>query len=226
MFKKALIIIPFALLVGVTQVQAFSTLLPSVSTVQEKIEERVLLAKQEMDLGIRYANPVINGVFKDNILLNLAYISGRIQNTAEINWDEVRKPSKYEFVLQPGQMFAYHDGINPVYQNSVVKIGGSHFGAQDGYRSSGYLYGDGVCHFATLMNWAAKDAGLEVIAPTNHNFAPVPGVDPVYGTSIYYDPAQSAVSAAQNLYIKNTFDYPVTISIESTGDNISVGVYK
>lgn len=226
MFKKALIIIPFAVFFGSTQVQAFSTILPRAALKQQQVSERTLLAQHDMDLSIRYANPAINDVFKNNILLNIAYISGRVQHADQVNWEDMKRPNKYEFTLQPGQMFAYHDGILPEYQKDIVKVGGSHFGAQDGYVSSGYLYGDGVCHFASLLHWAALDAGLEVVAPTNHNFAMIPGIAPVYGTAIYYDPGQPAVSAAQNLYIRNTFDHPVTISIESSGDRVSVRVYK
>lgn len=226
MFKKILTIIPIAVFLGATQVHALSTVFPSVSAVQQEAVTKNVLAKQHMDLSVRYAQPVINGVFSDNILLNLAYISGRVQNASQINWDEIRKPSTYTFTLQPGQVFAYHDSILPKYQNDVAKIGGSHFGAGDGYRSSGYLFGDGVCHLASLINWAARDAGLEVVAPTNHNFAMIPGIDPVYGTAIYYDPYQPAVSAQQNLYVKNTYNFPVTITIESTGDTVRVGVYK
>jgi hypothetical protein len=226
MFKQALIIIPFAVFIGASQVQAFSAALPSANTVREAQTERTLLAQQELDLSIRHVDPGINGVFKDNILLNFAYLSGRVNNASQVNWDEVRKPVTYEFTLQPGEVFAYHDSILPQYQADVVKIGGSHFGGEDGYRSSGYLYGDGVCHFASLINWTAQSAGLEVLAPTNHDFAMIPGIDRVYGTAIYYAYGQPEVSSMQNLYVKNTFDHPVTFAFESAGDTLTVRVYK
>lgn len=226
MVKKLLTIIPIAVFFGATQAQAFTAVLPSVSTINETYTEKTLLAKQDMDLSIRYANPVTNDVFKDNILLNFAYMSGRVQNARQVNWDEVREPATYEFTLQPGQVFAYHDSILPEFQKDVVKIGGSHFGSEDGYRSSGYLYGDGVCHLASLINWAARSASLEVVAPTNHDFAKIPGIDRVYGTAIYYAYGQPEISAMQNLYIRNNFDYPVTFAIESIQDSVSVTVYK
>lgn len=225
MFKKLFIIIPFAVYSGAVQVNAYTGVLPS-STHKEVVIEKTFLAEQTMDLSIRYPEPYINGVFKDNILLNLAYLSGKVQNAAQVNWDEIRKSSSYEFTLQPGEVFAYHDGVLPQFEGRVTKIGGSHFGGEDGYRSSGYLYGDGVCHFATLINWTAQSAGLQVTAPTNHNFAPVPGVDPIYGTSIYYAYGQPEVSGMQNLYVENTYEYPVTIHFTAEGNSLKVSIYR
>ncbi len=227
MFKKLLFIIPIAIFLGAVQVQAFSHSIAGVEASKEaSLTQKKLLSSDSMSLQNRYANAYINDVFKDNILLNLAYLSGRVENASQVNWDDVRKPSRYEFTLQPGQVFAYHDDVLPEFAGKVEKIGGSHFGAADGYRSSGLLYGDGVCHFATLINWAAQDAGLRVVAPTNHNFAVIPGIDPKYGTSIYYSPESPAVSQMQNLYVENTLEVPVTFVFENKGDSLEVRIYK
>mgnify|MGYP004417309561 CR=1 FL=1 len=225
MFKKLLLIIPIAIFFGAMQVQAYSSSVPQATAIKEQSHQQ-LLSKDEMSLQNRYSNAYINDVFKDNILLNLAYLSGRVENASQINWDDVRTPSTYEFTLQPGEVFAYHDDVLPEFEGRIAKIGGSHFGAIDGYRSSGALYGDGVCHFATLINWAARDAGLKVVAPTNHNFAVVPGIDPMYGTSIYYDPNQPTVSQMQNLYVENNLDVPVTFVFNNKGDALEVSIYK
>jgi len=54
----------------------------------------------------------------------------------------------------------------------------------------------------------ASEAGLEVVAKVNHDFYPVPGVPREYGTSIYHL-AGSHSSRLQNLYIRNSYEFPV-----------------
>lgn len=185
-----------------------------------------LLAKHQMSLETRYANKVINDIFKDNILLTLAYMSGRVHNASEVNWDKVRESSRYELVLQPGEVFAYHDDVLPEYRGRTIVTTHAQFGPQQGFRSSGYLYGDGVCHFASLITWAARDAGLKVTAPTSHDFANIPEVPKMYGTSIVTTGTPSLNAERQNLYVENTFDTPVRIVFNYVNNELSVAVYK
>src|SRR5437667_7858984 len=75
-----------------------------------------LLAKREMSLENRYGNKFVNDVFKDNILLTLAYLSGKVQNPSKINWEQVKASSRYDVVLNPGDVFAYHDDVLSEYK--------------------------------------------------------------------------------------------------------------
>lgn len=225
MFKKLLIAIPFALSIAAMPVHGMSPFVPLFPAEYEP-QQNELLASSELDLGSRYSNSYISNVFKDNILLNLSYLAGRVQNADQVYWANIRKPFSHEFVLKPGEVFAYHDNVLPEYAQETVRTTNSTFGAADGYRSSGNLYGDGVCHFASLINWAASDAGLKVVAPVNHDFAAIPGIDRKYGTAIYYDPALPEVNQQQNLYIKNTYDTPVRIVFDYAEDTLTVSVYK
>ncbi len=167
------------------------------------------LAQHSMPLDDRYSNPYVNGVFKDNILLTLNYLSGAVKSAQQISWDDVEKPFHFEFTLQPGQTFAFHDSLLPEYAGRVVKTTNTHFNYQDGFKSDGYLTGDGVCHLASLIYWTAEDAGLAANAPTNHNFAPIPDVPREFGVAIYVSPS-SAASARENLYITNNKKAPVS----------------
>lgn len=182
------------------------------------VQEHVI-GEHAMSLDTRYANQWVNNVFKDNILLNVAYLSGKVKKASDINWNEIRKPSTSEITLNPGDVFAYHDDILPEYKGKTITTQNSHFGAGDGYRSSGLLFGDGVCHLASLMNWAARDAGLTVVSKVNHNFANIPEVPREYGTSIYATGSNSTNGQMQNLYIENTKAHPVRI-VFTYADNI------
>src|SRR6266498_4435542 len=148
MFKKLLIFIPVALIFGAVQIQAVTAMLSGSTAVKETSVSRDLLAKQEMSLSKRYANPTVNDVFKDNILLTLAYLSGKVQNSHQISWDALHKPTTYELVLQPGEVFAFHNDVLPQYVGKKITSTNAHFNGAEGFRSDGYLYGDGVCHFA------------------------------------------------------------------------------
>lgn len=229
MFKKLLTIIPIALFFGAVQVQAFNAVVPSASFAKETQVEMKLIGQQEMSLLNRYGiNPegADNIAYRDNILLNLAYMSGKVHNAGEINWDAVRAPSSYAVTLQPGEVFAFHEDVLPEYEGKVVASTNAHFGAQEGFKSSGGLSGMGVCHFASIINWAARDAGLKVTAPTNHNFAIIPDIDPMYGTAIYYMTGTPSINMQQNLYVENTFDSPVKLVISYENNSLKVSVYK
>lgn len=161
---------------------------PLLSPIPEKQE--VVLAEHQMDLNTRNENPYTNEIFAYNILLALDYLPD-------------------SFALQSGEVFAFHPNVLSEFADSSLKTGWTKYTAAEGYKTIGGLPGNGVCHLATLMNWTAQDAGLEVVSKVNHNFFPVPGAPKEYGTSIRYMPDGSGNSQNQNLYIKNTFDFPV-----------------
>ena len=218
--KKLLVIIPFALSIGAMQAQAFDVPIPGVTPVKHEVANQELLAQHGMSLADRYAVPSVNSVFRDNILLTVAYMSGAVKKPSDIKWDAIRKPFTYEMVLQPGEVFAFHDTLLPEFAGKKVVTTNVHFNSSEGFVSDGYLYGDGVCHFASLINWVATDAGLKVVAPVRHDFAKIPDIDRIYGTAIYSGNAQ------QNLYVENTFTKPVKMVFTYKNDTLTVAFYK
>lgn len=186
----------------------------------------VALASRSFSLNERYGNTFVNDVFKDNILLTLRYMDGTVKSAKDISWSEVEKPTHYEFSLKPGEKFAFHDQILPAYKGNVVKTTNAHFNYQDGYKSDGYLTGDGVCHFASLIYWAAKDAGLEAVALRNHDFATIPQVPREYGVSIYAKPGDPVSSQYQNLYITNNKEKPVRFVFDYKDNILTVSVLE
>ena len=219
MFKKLLILIPFALAIGTMQAEAFTATVPY-SMQQNQQTMGQLLASHSMSLDDRYPIKSVSDVFKNNILLTLSYMSGTVKSANQINWDAIQKSTSYTLTLQPGEVFAFHDAVLSEYTGKHIVTTNAHFDASEGFQYDGDLYGDGVCHFATLINWAARDAGLKVVAPTRHDFAKIPDIDPKYGTAIY------AGDAEQNLYVENTFDKPVKLVFTYANDNLSISVYK
>jgi len=153
------------------------------------------LASHSLSLKNRYAVASVNEIFKYNIL-----------RTLEING--------YEFELKPGEQFAFHDQILPEYAPSVV--GKAHYNGAQGFKSDGYLMGDGVCHLASFLNMVALQAGLETYVPKNHDFAAIPDVPKKYGVSIY------STSATNNLYITNTKPYSVKFKFLTEGDQLTL----
>lgn len=184
------------------------------------------LAKKTMSLNKRYGNTYVNDVFKNNILLSLAYMDGRVHNKSDINWNEIEKPSVYKIELHQGEVFAFHEYILSEYKDKRIVTTNAHFSSYEGFLSDGYLVGDGVCHLASLIKWAAKDAGLSVVAPTNHDFAYIPEIPRENGVSIYTMPDQPTSSAQQNLYIENTFDKPIIFAFDYTDGNLSLTISK
>jgi len=185
-----------------------------------------LLGKAQFSLEDRYAVKSVNDVFKDNILLTYSYMAGEVKDPAHINWSEVRRNRKYTVTLNPGEVFAYHEDVLPEFKGKVIKTTNAHFGAQEGFLSDGYLVADGVCHFASLINLAAHNAGLKVVAPTNHDFARIPEVSREYGTSIYYMPGSASANAMQNLYVENNQTKPVHMVFDYTDSELSVSIYE
>jgi hypothetical protein len=187
---------------------------------QIKASSNVVLASHSFSLEDRYNNEFVNTVFKDNILLTLNYMSGAVKSKSEIDWDNVEKPFSYQFTLEPGQEFAFHDGVLPEYSKNLVKTTGVHFNSLEGFKYDGDLVGDGVCHLASLIYWAAYDAGLSTYAPSNHNFAVIAEVPKEYGVGIL------APNPLGNLYITNNLDKPVVFSFNFDGTNLTVNVAK
>ena len=156
----------------------------------------------DMPLNNRQSVAYVNEVFKYNILHTL-----KLMGT-------------YEFTLNPGETFAFHEDVLEKYQGKVTQTTKSYFNFTDGFKSDGYLMGDGVCHLASLMNMVARQAGLEVESPTNHNFAVIPDIPKEYGVSIY------SYNAVQNLYITNNKDYPVVFKFEYLDDKLKLKVLE
>ncbi|HSX40786.1 MAG TPA: VanW family protein [Candidatus Saccharimonadales bacterium] len=189
------------------------------------VEPTNVLATHQMSLDDRYSNTMVNDVFKDNILLTMAYMRGIVKNPQAPDWNDVQKPFHYEMVLQPNQTFAFHDSVLPAYEGKVARTTAAHFDGAQGFKSDGYLMGDGVCHLASLINWAAKDAKLEVYAPTNHDFAVIPEVPKEFGVAIYDSPNESgSVNGMENLYVTNNKSKPVTFVFDYRNDVLSVTV--
>lgn len=186
--------------------------------------QNTLLAQHEMPLDNRYANQFVNEVMRKNILLNLAYLANRVKSSQDINWEEITKPFQYEFILNPNKTFAFHEDIADKYKDKVEKTTNAHFNFQEGFKTDGYLFGDGVCHLASLINWVAKDAGLEVETPTSHDFAKIPDISRQYGVSIYSNPNSKGSNALQNLYITNNRGKPITFQFAYQDNKVKVSI--
>jgi hypothetical protein len=186
----------------------------------------VVLDTHSFSLKNRYNVGFVNDVFRDNILLTLAYMNGSVQDKTQISWDKINSPFSSEFSLEPGQGFAFHDQILPEYNKNVVKTTNAHFNYHDGFKSDGYLMGDGVCHLASFIYLVAKDSGLTAVSPTDHDFAKIPDVPKEYGVSIYDLPGAFETSARQNLYITNNLDKPVSFKFNYDGEFLTIDVVK
>ncbi len=184
------------------------------------------LAEHQFSLEQRYDNPYVNNVFKDNILLNIAYLDGRVKSADQINWNELEKPFQYRFALKPGQTFSFHNDVLPKYDGKVAKTTNAHFNYQEGFKSDGYLTGDGVCHLASLIYWTAKDAGLDAEAPTSHDFAKINEIPKEYGVAIYDIPGQNDSNAKQNLYVTNSRPKAVEFVFDYKDNNLKVSVVE
>lgn len=198
----------------------------SISTIDRNAVDMNLLSAQSMSLENRYSNKFVNDVFKDNILLNIAYLSGKVTKKEDIKWTEIEKPFEYKFTLIPGKTFAFHDDVLDEYKVSVVKTTNAHFNFDDGFKSDGYLTGDGVCHLASLMYWSAKTAGLSAYAPSNHNFAVIPEIDKEFGVAIYKSPGNYNSNAMQNLYITNNKKNSVVFDFTYKNSQLKFSVYE
>ena len=128
--------------------------------------------------------------------------------------------------MNPGETFAFHDQLLPQYKDQTTKTGWTHFSAKEGFKPLSGLMANGVCHLASLMNWTAQDAGLQVFAPTNHNFFPIKDIPKEYGTAIYYHPNGGWRTLNQNLYITNSFQYPIKLIFQTNDDKIDLKITR
>lgn len=204
---------------------AFNVLTASSATLSPLAHTSVI-ADKNYSLAERYPNSFVNGVFADNILLTLAYMRGSAIENTPVDWAKVHEDFVYTMVLKPGETFAFHDQVLPEYQGKVTFTTNAHFDSSEGFKSDGWLVADGVCHLASFINMAARQAGLKVVAPTNHDFARIPEVPREFGTAIYYMPGEKETSALQNLYITNTFDQSVSIVFTHKGNNLDITIEK
>lgn len=185
-----------------------------------------VLSSHSISLNNRYGNKFVSDVMKDNILLTIRYMENSSLNARDISWNEVEKPFTYRLNIAPGSIFAFHDDILPEYQAYPIITTHAHFIYDEGFKSDGYLAGDGVCHLASLMYWVAKDAGLDAVAPTNHDFARIPGISRQFGVAIYSRPGESSTNEKQNLYIRNNTGRLISFIFKFDGDNLSLSLVK
>ena len=212
-------IIGMALLLSTTVTSLNPVLAGQTLIASQVVVANETLSSRTLDLKIRSSFPTVNEGFSDNILLSLHYLNGEKFFAGNVDWEEVRKPLSVSFVLSSDEVFAFHDTVLPQYQNPAVTMN-SNFSMKDGYKFVAGLPGSGVCHLATLMTWVAKEAGLEVTALANHDFAPVKGVERKYGTSI------KSFSPTQNLYIKNTTEVPLVFEFMASEDSVVFSILK
>lgn len=180
-----------------------------------------ILGQREFSLENRYPDKWVSDVFKDNILLTMAYLRG-YEKTSEVNWTAIEKPFHYEMVLEAGKTFSFHNDVLPQFQGKIAKTTNAHFSSYEGYKSDGWLVGDGVCHLASFINMVARDAGLDVVSPTRHDFAAIPEVPADYGVAIYDVPGQNSSNELQNLYITNNKGKDVTFVFDYDGKNLKI----
>jgi hypothetical protein len=188
------------------------------------VPQNQVLADHTISLDDRYPVKSVSEVFKFNMILNTDLLGGeKFAEPRKLQMSDIDKPTQVSFTLKPGQTFAFHDQVLPQYQGKVALTTNANFGPSQGFKSDGNLYGDGVCHLASLLNWAASDAGLEVLAPTNHDFALIADIPKEYGTAIYYSGGQE-VNAKENLYITNNKNKDIKITLNYQPDNLEARV--
>ena len=185
---------------------------------QPVVQDNKVLAQANYSLENRYSNSYVNDVFVDNILLTLAYMSGKVKKGDIVAWNVVREDGEAEFILKPGETFAFHDAVSDKYKNKIAVTMNSHFNAGEGFKSDGWLVGDGVCHLASFIYVAAKNAGLEVEAPTSHDFAVIPNIEKKDGVSIFSE------NSLQNLYITNNQNEDIIFVIVYKDNSLTIRV--
>ncbi len=185
-----------------------------------------IMASRQFSLANRYRVESVNEVMKKNILLSLAYLDGSVNEKTDINWNEIVADKTTTFTLKPGETFAFHEDVLPEYKDSLVLTTKSIFGPGQGYLTDGYLYGDGVCHIASFMNWVAQDAGLKVYVPKDHrSVGPINEVPEKYGVSIYIDPTKG-IGERNNLYVTNTLDTAIEFVFKYENEQLTVSVVR
>lgn len=176
------------------------------------------LSEVSYSLSNRFSNTFVNDVFSDNILLTVAYLGKKVEKESLIDWNKVKAEQEVKFSLHPGETFAFHDAVLDKYKGKIALTTNAHFNSYEGFKSDGWLIGDGVCHLASFMYVVAKNAGLEVEAPTSHDFAVIPNIEKKDGVSIYSE------NTLQNLYITNNKNSEVTFIFVHKDDVLTIRV--
>lgn len=184
-----------------------------------QLVENHVLSSESLNLSNRYPVKRTSDGFSENIFIALNYLA--LQGK---NYKGGKGNFSFSLILNPNEVFAFHKNVLPKFKQDKIITQESGFLKSDGYRVVAGLQGNGVCHLASLMNLVASEAGLEVTAPVNHNFAQIPGIDKKYGTSIYYLPNGGEISQRQNLYIRNTKEYPVEFKFSLTEDLLDFSI--
>lgn len=186
------------------------------------VNEQAVLVEKSLNLTNRQPDPWVNEVFSDNIVLALRYMDdgGYQRPKKQEEFKKVREPFETYFTLKPGETFAFQEDVLPELEGKVVKTTNGKFNYEQGFRNSGYLMGDGVCHLASFINQSAREAGLEVVAPVNHDFMAIPDIPREFGTSIYYKPGNPSANARQNLYVTNSSNNDITFTFRVSNDKI------
>jgi len=182
------------------------------------VNNNKILAQENYSLSNRYSNAFVNDVFVDNILLTLAYMSGKVKKGDSILWSKVQADWEEKFTLKPNETFAFHDAVLEKYKGKIALTTNAHFNASEGFKSDGWLIGDGVCHLASFMYVAAKNAGLEIEAPTSHDFAVIPNIEKKDGVSIFSE------NTLQNLYITNNQSKTIAFAFVHREDTLTIRV--
>ncbi len=182
-----------------------------------------VLSSRSMSLAYRYPDPWVSDVFRKNILLTLGYMRGMIRTSGSVNWEVVEQPFTWSITLSPEQMISYHSIVFDRYRDALP-LTSANFSGAEGFLFDGILFGGGTCHLASLFSWAAKDAGLFVEAPTNHDFMAIPQIPKEQGVSVYSNPNQRGRSVGQNLYITNDQTNPVTFVVTYDGEILTISV--
>ena len=151
-------------------------------------------------------------------------MNGTVKEGEPFSWDQVRAPFTYRLEIAAGETFAFHDRVEPAYLDKPIVTTKAHFNSTEGFKSDGYLVGDGVCHLASFIKVAANKAGLVVEAPTRHDFAAIADVDKADGVAIYYDPDAVGSSQKQNLYVTNNRPNPIVIEFKHRDSALDITV--
>ncbi|MBI2404815.1 hypothetical protein HYV22_01395, partial [Candidatus Gottesmanbacteria bacterium] len=70
-----------------------------------------VLAEKSFSLETRSGDKFVNDIFKDNILLTLAYMDGKVTKASDINWEAIEKPQEFALTLKPGEVFTFHEDV-------------------------------------------------------------------------------------------------------------------
>src|SRR5690348_2751594 len=98
-----------------------------------------VLGLRQFSLEDRYGVKSVSDVFKDNILLTLYYMRGKIKKGDVVDWSDVRKPFSYSVTIDPGRTFAFHDNVLPEFKDKVEATTHAHFNSYEGFESDGWL---------------------------------------------------------------------------------------